>query len=520
MKKYNPEILAILKEGNFTKVRQLFVLTDENVHLIYDKFELWSFVFAPGTFKKEEAQFHEEIKQNLCDLYLGKISTLTEIAFRGAAKTSYSKLFIAFVLANDTRKTRRKYFKILSENGLNSTQFTTDVYNILVNEKCSYFYPHLFQKTKQKREEKMSSFTLYDGRKILASTVGISQRGNMQGEDSTRPDFQVFDDFETKTTVASLAISEAIWSHMEEAYNGKEIGGVCLYNTNYISKRRNTQRIIDRAKRSPSVHRVHIVPLLRADNTSSWPQAFPLEYVMQIKRDAEKDGDWEGEYQCNPSGMSDSFFSEQFLMLHPNMPVLAESGNWSYFYKLDKSHQYILGVDPAGGNGGDYATIVVIDWTIRTVVAYFRDRWTNPEKLGDEATNKGTLFNNALVVVERNNHGHAVLLQLKHNKYSNLYEEINESEYVENYTEKLGFTTTAQSKPAILSSLSSAVNNFGIVVPIEVIKNEMLNFPREYVDAKMVDPDLGHFDLVMATALAYQGRHQLTGKLSTSRYVS
>ncbi|MCC5318644.1 hypothetical protein LMP57_13450, partial [Staphylococcus aureus] len=92
---------------------------------------------------------------------------------------------------------------------------------------------------------------------------------------------------------------------------------------------------------------------------------------------------------------------------------------------------------------------------LRTVVAYYRDRFTNPEKLGDEASNKGVLFNNALVVVERNNHGHAVLLQMKHNKYSNLYEEINETEYVENYTEKLGFNTTAQSKPQALASLSS-----------------------------------------------------------------
>ena len=56
------------------------------------------------------------------------------------------------------------------------------------------------------------------------------------------------------------------------------------------------------------------------------------------------------------------------------------------------------------------------------------------------------------------------------------------------------------------------MNNFNLVIPIEKIKNEMINFPREYVEAKMVDPDLGHFDLVLALALAYQGRHQLLGK--------
>ena len=147
MHEYDPAILDILKEGNFTKVRQLFVITDDNLDVIYDKFELWCFVFTPAVFKKEEAEFHREIKQNLCDLYLGKIMSLTEIAFRGASKTTYAKLFVAFVLANDQRKDRRKYFKIVSEDPINSTQFSTDVYNILVGKKIKYYYPHLFQKT-------------------------------------------------------------------------------------------------------------------------------------------------------------------------------------------------------------------------------------------------------------------------------------------------------------------------------------------------------------------------------------
>ena len=503
---YSPEILAILKEGNFTKVRQLFVLTDDNIEYIYQKFELWCFVFTPLVFKREEAEEHAILKQNLCDLYLGKITSDTEIAFRGFAKTTYAKLFVAFVLANDSRKSRRKYFKIVAEDQINSVQFVTDTYNVLIGEKVKYYYPHLFQKTNLKREETQSSFTLADGRKILASTLGKNQRGHLAGESQDRPDFIVFEDFENSETIQSLVISENIWRSMEEAWNGRSIDGVSLYNCNYISKRRNVQRILDRARRSPEAHRVHIVPIMK-DDKPTWYKAFTMEQIRQIERDST---DFQGEYMCNPSGTIDSFFSEKFLMLHPTSTELASGNGWHYFSKLNKTHQYILGVDPAGGNGGDYATIVVIDWTIRTVVAYFRDKWTNPEKLGDEASNKGTLFNKALVVVERNNHGAAVLLQMKHNKYSNLYEEINESEYVENYTEKLGFLSTATSKPAVLSALSSAINNFNIIIPIEVIRNEMLNFPREYVENAKQDAELGHFDLVSACFV--KGTKVLTSK--------
>lgn len=515
MHEYNPAILEILKEGNFTKVRQLFVITDDNTDLMYDKFTLWCFVFAPLVFKKEEAEEHVVLKKNLCDLYLGKITSDTEVAFRGFAKTTYAKLFIAFVLANDQRASRRKYFKIVSEDPINSTQFSTDVYNILVGKKVNYYYPHLFQKTNLKREETQSAFTLTDGRKVLASTVTKGQRGHLQGEEASRPDFIIFEDFETSETIQSLVISEDIWRTMEEAWNGRSMDGVALYNCNYISKRRNVQRVLDRAKRSPNAHRVHIVPIMK-EGKPTWPQAFTIEQIKQIERDST---DFQGEYMCNPSGTIDSFFSEKFLLLHPTVPPIAENNNWHYFSKLDKSHTYILGVDPAGGKGGDYATIVVIDWTIRTVVAYFRDKWTPPSKLADEASNKGTLFNNALVVVEQNNHGHAVLLQMKHNNYSNLYEEVKEDKYVENYTENLGFVSTGTSKPAVLDALSKAVNNFNLIIPVEIIKNEMLNFPREYVDNVKQDAELGHFDLVSATAFAWQGRHQVAGKISTGKYI-
>lgn len=292
--KYKKEILEILKRGNFTEVRQLFLLTDDNVHHIFDKFRLWCYTFTPNIFKKGEAEFHNEIMHNLCDLYLGLIMSDTEIAFRGAAKTTYAKLFVAFVLANDSRVSRRKYFKIISADGINSVQFSTDVYNILVGEKVNYYYPHLFAKTKLKREETQSAFTLSDGRKVLASTVDKNQRGHLQGEDANRPDFLIFEDFETSETIQSLVISEDIWLTMEEAWNGRSMDGVALYNCNYISKRRNVQRVIDRAKRSPDKHRVHMIPILK-NGAPSWPEAFTLAQIRQIEKDST---DFQGEYMC------------------------------------------------------------------------------------------------------------------------------------------------------------------------------------------------------------------------------
>lgn len=529
-KTYNKEILAIIEKGDFTQVRQLFAITDDNTHLIAKKFDLWAKTLFPGTFKSDDAEFHYDMNQNLADLYLGKYLSLGQIHFRGATKTTRTKLFIAFVLANDQRDSRRRYIKILSEDNINSTQMVTDVYNVLVSPKVKQYYPHLFRKTNQKREERMGSFSLATGVKILASTVGVNQRGHMQGEDNTRPDWLIFEDFETSLTIQSLVTTKKIWLNMEEAWNGREKGGVGLYNCNYISKRRNVQKIIDRSKKSPTIHKVHIVPIDDRKNRNTpgnptWEARYSKSDIAQIEKDAD---DFDGEYLCNPLGSIDSYFAEDILLKHPTMqPILETKDGWTYLFKKDPTHTYILGIDPAGGTGGNFATIVVIDYTLRMVCAFYRSRWTQPDKLAEIAIEKGRLYNNALLVPEINYQGFVIIKMIKDANYPNVYIDTTENdskdkkrkENMEEPVDKLGFTTSTKTKPMILSNLSTAVKNFHLIIPSEVIKNEMIEFPREYVElVKADDEELGHFDLTLATAIAWEGREQIAKKLFVTKY--
>lgn len=528
---YPPQIYQILEKGNFTEVRQVFAITDSNVELLPQKFDLWAKTFFPTTFKIEDAPFHYDMNQNLADLYLGTIESLAQIHFRGATKTTRTKIFIAFVLANDQRISRRRYLKIVSEDPINSKQMTTDIYNMLISSKVKQYYPHLFAKSDKKRAETMAEFDLTTGVKVLASTVSRNQRGHLAGEDNARPDWIVFEDFETSITVQSLADTRSIWSNMEEAWNGKALGGVGLYNCNYISKRRNVQKIIDRANRSPERHRLHIVPIDDRKKATDpvgkplWSNAYTRERIAQMELDVE---DFAGEYLCMPSGTTDSFFSEEHLAKHPSVePILTTKDGWVYFFKKDPTHQYILGVDPAGGTGGNFATIVVIDWTLRMVVAYFRDRYTQPDKLGEISLEKAKLFNNALIVPETNYQGLVLLKVYNDAGYSNVYvnkiasEKVDKKHdaYKEDTSDILGFVTTSQSKPLILSALSTAIKNFHLIVPIKAIKKELIEFPREYVElVKADDDDLGHFDLTIALALAWEGRNQVIGKSFTKKY--
>ena len=120
------------------------------------KFNLWSRYFFPKYFTSKDAPFHKDIDANNLKIYRGEKKSFINAGFRGCAKTSRTKLFIGFCIANDTDK-KRRYYKINSADKDNSVQIVTEIYNILL--RISPLYPEIFEKTQEKREERMSSFT-------------------------------------------------------------------------------------------------------------------------------------------------------------------------------------------------------------------------------------------------------------------------------------------------------------------------------------------------------------------------
>src|SRR5690606_32586946 len=97
-----------------------------------------------------------------------------------------TKLFVAFAIANDEEHLRR-YIKVLSADYGNAKQIVTDVYNLLINRRMQAYYPEIFEKTVEKRQETMHVFTTATGVRMQADSVGTDQRGDIQEE--SRPDF-------------------------------------------------------------------------------------------------------------------------------------------------------------------------------------------------------------------------------------------------------------------------------------------------------------------------------------------
>lgn len=501
MYKYPKSIHNLLKRGNPEEIRVLFLINDKTkIEDIYKKCYLFIHYFFPDFFTKEECKAHNDIIKEICNLEVGIYKSLLVAGFRGLGKTSIAKMITVFFLLNNNRKDRGKYYKVVSKDDDNSRQFTTDVYNLMMNPILKRVYSDLWTKSDLKIVDRQDEFDLANGVKVKASTVDRTQRGKLQM--ASRPDRIIFEDIEDNASVRSRLTTENIKDVLDEAYTSLSDNGRALYNVNYISRLGNVHRLVLRSLASPNYHKSLMIPIY--DPITKEPTWFHTkEEIEQIKKDVEN---FEGDMMCNPSGSSDSYFNQDYIEATKPRPPLFSHGGWQYFSMYNPEHIYVLGADPAGGNGGDYSTISVIDLTVGELVAHFYDRYTNEQKFGDIISDKGKLYGNALVGVERNNHGGAVLLQLRHNNYSNIYEEVSKETYDDNQTQKLGFLTTAQSKPMILSELSKAINNFELRIPSAIMRKELILFPREYVDIKKIDPNLGHFDGVMSIAIAWEMR--------------
>ena len=287
-KQLGSSLMKILDSGTKSDIRALFSfdITDTEKEVLL-KFNLWGRHFFPKFYKFKDADFHKDIDKYNYRVYRGEdLKYFIDIVVRSGAKTTRTKLFIAYCIANDSDHSR-KFFKILTKDIANAKQVVTDIYNLLLS--ISSYYPEIFQKTDQKKEERMDSFTTYTGVKMRAGTVGTDQRGQIQ--EDNRPDFIVFDDFETRKTLRSAVETKSIWDNMEEAKTGLSRNGGAVYLCNYFSERGNVHKLV--LKKNNPKTKVLIVPI-KFEGKPMWDY-----YNMDIINALEKDSDdFAGEYMC------------------------------------------------------------------------------------------------------------------------------------------------------------------------------------------------------------------------------
>lgn len=109
---------------------------------------------------------------------------------------------------------------------------------------------------------------------------------------------------------------------------------------------------------------------------------------------------------------------------------------------------------------------------------------------------------NALLVVERNNHGHGVLAHLGSQSYPNIYSD----------GKQQGWLTTAASRPTMIENFAAVLSANPELFRSIALLNECRTFVR-HKDGTSGAAQGAHDDRVMAMAIALASRRQLAGKI-------
>ncbi len=487
-------IQEILQGNNRALKKALFSFNkDDKEDAVILKFNLWARYYFSNYFTSDDAPFHREIDSNNLKAYRGEIDSFTDIVFRGGAKTTRTKLFLAYCILNDTDHFR-KYIKILTADTANSRQIVTDIYNILIS--TLDLYPEIFEKTSTKREETMNSFTTSTKIKLTAGTVGTAQRGDIQ--EASRPDLIIYDDFEDRTTIRSAVKTIAIWDNMEEARQGLSKNGSGIYCCNYISEAGNVHKLVTK-KDDKNV--VLIVPILK-DNKPTWDR-YSVNEIEQMKKN---DDDFEGEKMCEPSASKDVYFPRDILEdMNPVSPI-KESAQFKIFYEYDPSHRYGSGHDVAKGVGLDSCTSVFIDFDTlpARVVGTFRSNTIKPEVFGDEIYREQLLYPGIAGI--ENNYGTEAILRMKQLN-GNMYTTIKSDKTIaERKTTEYGWNTNALTKPKMMAGVLKAIVDGLLELTDKDLIAEFKSYTRHDLLETIKDPRLTtrHFDLLIACAIAWQ----------------
>ncbi len=497
------EIKRILNEGDIEDIRSLFAFdrTTPDVAVLL-RFKLWTAKFFPQYFKVEDASFHNEIDANNLKVYRHDIDEFLDGAFRGAAKTTRTKLFFAFVIANDTEHMMR-YLKVATKDVANAKQIVTDLYNMLATGLVRYYYPELFKKTSEKRQETMGVFTTATGVMVRATTVGVEQRGQMQ--EDARPDVIWFDDFETRKTLRSAVESYSIKDNMEEAMDGMACArSGAIYTCNYISERGNVHRLVQ-----PAPGRVvMLTPIITEDGIIMWAAKYTMDDITRLKATA---SDFAGEYLNQPSAGFDVYFDRASLDRQVKKVPIKEIAGFKIFHDYNASHRYGSGADTAGGVGLDSSADVIIDFTTipARVVATFASNTIQPDVFGFELISHGNRFGECIIGVENNKYD-SVIRVLKEKDYPNIYfTEVEETRVgMPPKTRHYGWNTNSATKYILLTELKTAVEDGLLELSDPALIAELKSYTRDDLMDRDEDVRLTtrHFDLLIACAIAWQMR--------------
>ena len=147
-----------------------------------------------------------------------------------------------------------------------------------------------------------------------------------------------------------------------------------------------------------------------------------------------------------------------------------------YYEHVNARHYYSLGADTAEGVGQDDSALTVIDRMTGREVAHFASNRIPPDIFAKKIMKVAEYFNNALVVLEINNHGLAVLNELSRLGYMYIFRQRHFDKVTNEWTRKLGWKTTSVTKPLMIDEFAKALREEEVGLSTAATVSQMLTF--------------------------------------------
>lgn len=502
----------IILNGTPEEKRLLFSFNkDTSNQKILKKFELFAHSQYPRYFPSKSAEFHPRMIMRTIKSYRG--ANVADVAYRGSAKTTLKKLIRVYLILNDEDHFR-KFIKVLSRDGDNSSQIVTDIYNLCLE--VAYIYGDVFQKQGEKKtEETMTSFTMASGVKVKAGTVGKKQRGHLQ--DAYRPDWIWFEDIEDVESVSSQVVTAGVIKRCDEAITGLAKNGSWELTANYISDTGSVQWFLDKKNVEkeiiPIATDVRIVSGKIVEATPTW-SIYTIADIQVFKDDAL---DFWGDYMCDPNRSENKFFDieriekDMLLCKEPSMT----SGLTKYWGGYQPHHRYGQGSDHSEGIGEDANTLVGYNFNTGEVVYTYANNEIAPDLATHEFAKIGSNFGNCVWGPEVNNKcGGVVLATAVNIPYLNLYHPKVIKDGIEVDSPKVGWETNSKTKNTMFFDFKRDYND-GL---IKIYDKELLKEMKAYTNNDLKERTTGlitrHFDLLTAAVIGWQMKGEIPEKRS------
>jgi len=185
--------------------------------------------------------------------------------------------------------------------------------------------------------------------------------------------------------------------------------------------------------------------------------------------------------------------------------IVYKKDGWTIYREPEEDGLYVCGGDVAEGiEGGDYSVAIIWNRKTGEEVAMWRGLIA-PDRFGEILNKKGREYNNALMVVEINNHGLTTVTVLKQLIYPSMYFRQAKLETLGTTTsDRIGWKTTKVTRPLLIDDFIQMARDKEIVIHSKILLDEMSVFV--YDDNGNMVPQSGFFDdTIFSAGIGLQG---------------